>query len=234
MEGGRTEESRTSPRRYRWLFAYEVDGDLRFLSHHDTLRMFRRALARAEIPVRWSEGFNPHPRLSIPIPRPVGVASRAEYLVIETREPLVADDALRRLQEHVPPLIRLTGFEALPPGAALVPARVCYELDPADAPHDLLRARIAKVLGAETLPVERRDAEGRPGKVIDIRPYVEELQLEGGRVSLTLAQNERGTARPAEVAALLGFDPRSINHRICRTRVEWRTTPKPSGKITSS
>ncbi|GAF87148.1 unnamed protein product, partial [marine sediment metagenome] len=63
--------------RERWVFGYDVDGDLRFISHHDMLRLFARSLARAALPVRFSEGFNPHPRLSIPLPRPVGVASQA-------------------------------------------------------------------------------------------------------------------------------------------------------------
>ena len=70
--------------RHRWVFAFQVDGDLRFVSHHDMLRLFRRALARAEVPMRFSQGFNPHPRMSLPLPRPVGMASETEALMIET------------------------------------------------------------------------------------------------------------------------------------------------------
>src|SRR3990172_12981655 len=99
MEGTRQDAPPREGGRYRWLFAYSIDGDLRFISHHDTLRLFRRALARADLPVRFSEGFNPHPRIMIPLPRPVGIASRAEGLVVETVGLIDPDDALRRLQE---------------------------------------------------------------------------------------------------------------------------------------
>ena len=78
--------------RHRWVFAFQVDGDLRFVSHQDMLRLFRRALARAEVPVRLTQGFNPHPRMSLPLPRPVGMASEAEVLMIETERDVDPDD----------------------------------------------------------------------------------------------------------------------------------------------
>src|SRR3990172_12933571 len=102
MEGTRQDAPPREGGRYRWLFAYSIDGDLRFISHHDTLRLFRRALARADLPVRHSEGFNPHPRLMIPLPRPVGVASCAEVIVVETERPIDPDDALQRLERQTP------------------------------------------------------------------------------------------------------------------------------------
>ena len=67
----------------RWVFTFSVTGDLRFISHRDTLRLLQRAVARADLPVRFSEGYNPHPRIAIPLPRPVGVASDDEAVVIE-------------------------------------------------------------------------------------------------------------------------------------------------------
>ena len=71
-----------------------MDGDIRFVSHRDTLRLFARAATRAEVPLRYSGGFNPHPRVTIPVPRPVGVASDVERLVLELTEPLEPDGAL--------------------------------------------------------------------------------------------------------------------------------------------
>ena len=223
MEGGTTDDTRTVQRRYRWLFAYQVNGDLRFISHHDMLRFFRRALVRAGIAVRWSQGFNPHPRMSIPVPRPVGVASRAEYLVVETDTDLVLDATLLRLQQHIPPDIQLTRVEPLALGASVVPQLVRYELDPGEASTEDLQKRITEILSATTLPVDRRDADPRQVKKIDVRPYVDVLKLEDGVVTFTLRYTERGTAKPSEIAALLGFDPNSINHRICRTEIQWRS-----------
>lgn len=224
MEGVTSDEARSTPQRFRWLIAYQVDGDIRFISHHDMLRFFRRALVRADIPVRWSQGFNPHPRISIPVPRPVGVASLAEFLVFETETELVPVETLPQLQPHLPPTIRLTGMEKLAPGASLVPMLVRYELDARDADMEPLRTRIAEILSATALPVERRDGDARHVKTVDVRPYVDVINLEGACVNFTLHCTERGTAKPSEIAALLGFDPNSINHRIRRTEIQWRCT----------
>jgi radical SAM-linked protein len=59
---------------------FKIGGNLRFLSHAETLSLFQHAFVRAGIPVRYSQGFNPRPKLSLPLPRPVGVASDDELL----------------------------------------------------------------------------------------------------------------------------------------------------------
>ena len=113
----------------RLAIRYAVEGDLRFISHHDTLRLFERALARAGIPVRYSEGFNPRPRFSVVVPRPVGVASRDELMVLEVTADLAADEALRRLQSQMPEGLTLLSAETLAPGARRVPCEVWYRLE---------------------------------------------------------------------------------------------------------
>ena len=65
---------------------FRIGGAMRFLSHAETSRVFQRACVRAGIPVRYSQGFNPHPRLSLPLPRPVGVESEDELLVVKLCE----------------------------------------------------------------------------------------------------------------------------------------------------
>ncbi len=62
---------------------FRIGGALRFLSHAETARLWQRACTRAALPVRYSQGFNPHPRMSLPLPRPVGVAADEELLVVK-------------------------------------------------------------------------------------------------------------------------------------------------------
>lgn len=61
---------------------FAVRGWLRFLSHAETVRVFERGCARARVPVKYTQGFNPHAKLSLPLPRPVGVASDDELLIL--------------------------------------------------------------------------------------------------------------------------------------------------------
>jgi radical SAM-linked protein len=81
----------------RLRIRYAKRGRLRFTSHRDVARMLERALRRAEIPMAFSAGFSPHPKMSYAGAAPTGVASEAEYLEIalaERREPAQVRDAL--------------------------------------------------------------------------------------------------------------------------------------------
>ncbi len=62
------------------LVTFRIEGNLRFLSHQETLTMFHRALVRTGVDLRYSQGFNPRPKLSLPFPRSVGVQSDNERL----------------------------------------------------------------------------------------------------------------------------------------------------------
>ena len=215
--------AREPPNRYRWVFGYAVEGDLRFISHHDTMRLFRRALARAAVPVRYSEGFNPHPRIAIPLPRPVGVASQAEAIVIETETPIDPEDVFRRLEDHTPSGLRFINVRRLEARELPRPDWVRYRLETGDRSPVDLEPRIRQLLESEVVLVERSDSKGDGLRRVDVRPYIIDLRLDGEAVEFTLRVTSAGSAKPAEIAGLLGYDAGSINHRIRRMEVRWRT-----------
>ena len=64
----------------RILAQLSIRGDIRFISHHDLMRVLGRAARRAGLPVAMSEGFNPRQKISVLLARPVGVASESEYV----------------------------------------------------------------------------------------------------------------------------------------------------------
>ncbi len=212
----------SDPQRCRCAIGFAVGGDLRFISHHDVLRLFRRALARAVLPVSFTEGFNPHPRMVIPLPRPVGIASRAEMLVVEFADPVDPDDVLRRLGEQMPAGLELSGGRLLAPGEKLRPVRVSYRLDVGDSPPADLEARVHRIAEADVLEVLRPIFKSGRTRIVDVRPFL--LNIRAGRdsVCFTLQVTGAGTAKPAEIAGLLGFDTTAMNHRICRTEVHWQ------------
>jgi radical SAM-linked protein len=207
------------PPRCRCAFDYAIDRDLRFLSHRDMLRMFRRALARAELPVRFTEGFNPHPRMAIVWPRPVGIASEAETIIVEFAEPIDPNDALRKLERETPRDLRMQHARMLDADERLLPAAVRYRLDVEPEQRSDLDARVRRVEKAAMLEVERLDHKRKQRRTVDLRPYLTEINFDRGSVRFTLRVTETGTAKPAEVAALLGFDPQTVNHRIHRIEV---------------
>jgi radical SAM-linked protein len=86
----------------RLRIRYAKRGRLRFTSHRDFARAFERALRRAAIPMAYSAGFHPHPKVSYAGAAPTGVASEAEYLEIALAEERDPDDVRRALDAALP------------------------------------------------------------------------------------------------------------------------------------
>src|SRR5918997_5067410 len=82
---------------------YAKRGPLRFTSHRDFARAFERALRRAGVPIAFSQGFTPHPKISYASAAPTGVASEAEYLEIGLRERVDVDLLARALDAALSP-----------------------------------------------------------------------------------------------------------------------------------
>jgi radical SAM-linked protein len=199
---------------------FGIGGDLRFISHHDTLRMFRRALARAELPVRFSEGFNPHPRVSILLPRPVGISSEDEALIVEFDRDVDDDETLSRLAAQMPADVELKSVRRLAGRELPQPDAVSYRLQLGQADPEWAR-KVAVISSSPELIVERLLPRGAR-RNMNIRPWLGALRVDGDHLLFTLLVTADGSARPAEVASLLGFDQKTINHRIHRVEVRWK------------
>jgi radical SAM-linked protein len=220
----------------RVLFRFRKEGNARFLSHHDLMRLFERALRRAGLPLRMSEGFNPHPRFSIVLALPLGVEATDEALEVQFQPPLEPADALARLQAQMPAGLSLTGAQALPAGADVRVESVVYEADlPADA--ELEPDAVERLLACDALVVERTTPKGT--RTIDLRPALAWMRLDSRRLAFQLAIDPGGTPRPTEVLnALLRRDqpasPAAPAGRLRRTKVNLaiasRAPSGPSGR----
>ncbi|MFO0974101.1 MAG: TIGR03936 family radical SAM-associated protein [Phycisphaerae bacterium] len=207
----------------RWLgIRFSIEGDLRFISHHDTVRMFERGLARAELPVKRSGGFNPRMQLSLPLPRSVGIAGLAELLIVEMTEPVEPDEALRRLSGEMPADVRLRSIEAYSDGGPRAATSAKYAIDLPEAAA--MSPRVEAFLARQQSEVERRDAKTGAVRRIDVRSFVSDVRLEDGRLEWTQTMRSGATARPAEVLAALGLDPQETLHRVTRVAVEFHRT----------
>lgn len=206
----------------QWVFTFRIEGDLRFISHRDTLRLFQRATARASLPVRYTEGFNPHPRLAIPLPRPVGMASEAELLVIEFDTPVNGDEVLHELEQQTPPDLKMTRAQRLEPRRRLQPALVRYRLELNGSADSDMESQIRRLMESTVLPVQRSSPKNPQTRIIDVRPFIVSMDRCNSAVEFALLVTGGGTVKPAEVAGLLGFEPSAINHQIRRLEIQWK------------
>lgn len=209
------------PTRIRAAVEFSIEGDLRFLSHHNTMQMFERCMVRAKLPIRYSQGFNPQPRFSLPLPRPVGVASQAELAWLALREPLTASDISDRLSETLPQGCRIQRVTTHTNARTPLAISAGYETDLSDDVASGALVRVRRLMSAETLVIRRDSGPRKPHRDIDIRPFVAELAIDGRRLSMRLLITEKGSAKPTEIFNELGLAAEEYVSRTRRMCVEW-------------
>ena len=177
---------------------------MRYTGHLDLQRAWERLLRRAGIPIAYSSGFHPHPRIQIGAALPLGAVGGNELVDIETSRACDPDETARALNGHTPPGMRIVRVEALAEGAPGLEKIILagdYSAEPIEGawPEDLPQ-RIEQLMGSATLPRERR------GKTYDLRPRILTLALDGNILRMRLSLLAETTGRPDEVLAALGAE----------------------------
>lgn len=207
--------------RNRLALRYAVEGDIRFISHNDSLRLFERAVARAGIPVRYSQGFNPRPRVRIALPRPVGVASFDELLVVELTSRVAPSDVLSGLSTQVPAGITLLSAESVADADRRLPCEARYALGLEPTMSEPVAKRTAQFMSRDCVEVDRLVVKRRSRKSVNIRRYVVTMSVKENRLRWTQSITTTGTARVDEVLEVLRLPSRRYLHRLRREKVSY-------------
>ncbi|HEY6798334.1 MAG TPA: TIGR03936 family radical SAM-associated protein [Kineosporiaceae bacterium] len=160
----------------RLRLRYAKRGRLRFSSHRDFQRAFERAVRRAAVPMAYSAGFTPHPRISYANAAPTGAASEAEYLEIAVTRRCDPDSLRVAVDEALPPgLDVLEVVEAGPGSLADRLAGSFWQLEVPGADPVAVSAAVARFLAAERVDVQRLTKSGM--RTFDTRYAVVRLDL---------------------------------------------------------
>lgn len=204
----------------RARITFSKQGPLRYTGHLDLHRLWERAMRRAELPLAYSLGFHPQPKISIASALPLGFSSLGEVLDVRFSEELSAHEIASRLKDNLPRDIQVTNIESVDERAPALQTLVRsaqYQVqltEPVDGSE--LKRKLEELLLAESLPRERR------GKFYDLRPLIELLDLQtdaNGKhcIYMTLSARDGATGRPDEVLNVLGIEPEYT--RVERTRL---------------
>ena len=202
--------------RQRIRLRYSIGGDKRFLSHHDLMRLWLRALRRAELPLRMSEGFHVRPKVSFALARGVGIASQSEWFEFELADWVNPDAVYRALAPRLPAGIAIVELSVVSPGDRALAVRAVYVAELPGLPDDI-DERMAALLARAEIIVARGDPEA-PRRV-DIRPLLESVQRDGPRLVIVARCKNEGTLKPEEVLRELGLGTDEIAHGLI-TRTE--------------
>ncbi len=193
----------------RARITFSKQGALRYTGHLDLHRLWERAMRRADLPLSYSQGFHPQPKISLASALPLGFSSRCEALDVRFNEDIAIEEIASRLQASLPPDIQIIRVESVDEKLPALQTQVLsavYQVqltEPVDGSE--LKRKVEEILKAESLPRERR------GKFYDLRPLIEELSIStvGDKISLhmKLAAREGATGRPEEVLDALGIEP---------------------------
>jgi radical SAM-linked protein len=150
---------------------YAKRGRLRFTSHRDFARALERAVRRAKIPIAYSAGFSPHPKISYVGAAPTGVASEAEYAELGLSRPVAPEDLRSALDAVLPEgLDVVEAVEAGPGGLAERIEVSRWRIELPGVATDRLQSAVAKFTAAEQVTVERLTKQGR--RELDARAAV--------------------------------------------------------------
>ncbi len=204
----------------RLRIRFSRKGEVKFISHLDIMRLWERALQRAEIPLAYSEGFNPHPRLSLAAPLAVGVTSEAELMdvfVVKLVSPHWFSAAASR---QLPPGVDILGVYQVAPTMPSLQSQVRYaeyvvEVETDKRPEDIETA-VSNLLSLEHLPWHHHRDTGR--RSYDMRALIDDLWLVDRHppycaIGMRLRCDNSGSGRPEQVVSALGFTnyPQSIH-----------------------
>ena len=199
----------------RIRITFSKKGALRYTGHLDLHKLWERAARRAELPLAYSQGFHPQPKMSLAAALPLGFSSTCEVLDMRLERDIDLDGLPAKLNATLPPGIRVTSIEQVDERAPALQAQVVeaeyqVELREQVDPSELKR-RIESALGSESILRERR------GKKYDLRPLIKSIEVLNDTIAMLLAAREGATGRPEEVLDVLGIAFEET--RIERTRL---------------
>jgi radical SAM-linked protein len=203
--------ARVLPLTVRLIVRYAKRGRMRFASHRDIARAVERGVRRAGLPVAYSAGFTPHPKISYAGAAPTGTASEAEYLEISLTEACAASDVRDRLDAALPDGIDVIDVIEGPASLADLRLEVSHwqAVLPGVHPEDAARAADA-FLASGSLEVERLTAKGT--RRVDARAAVitmetdrcaADTQATGNAILRMVVRHMMPAVRPDDVLAAL-------------------------------
>ena len=199
----------------KWRVELKIQGQIRWLSHLDTLSLVERAFRRAKLPVAYSQGFNPHMLISWGPAHPVGLAGDGEYFDIEFFDE-IKDGWQNVLKQVLPQGIEIVSVREIDlklPALMSSINQATYRITFNGICQEKLKNVIDELLRRDSIEIVRRSPKGE--KKVDIRPGIIDLHCDGSDLILNATLNTANSPKPQEVATIL--NPEEEPSYICRS-----------------
>lgn len=182
----------------------------RFLSHLDLMHTWERVIRRSQLPLAYSQGFNPHPKINFASACAVGTTSDGEYMDMELTQELPVEQVEEMLQAVMPPAFRVSAMKVVSgkaPSLMSIIQRARYVLQlelVEEATQEQLDAALENFWQQEEIVIYRYKKNSKDKKPVNIRPGVYELELtaegKNALLHIQVQSGNEGNIRPEEVA----------------------------------
>lgn len=186
-------------------------GYLKFISHLDLVDLFQRTLFQNKVDVKFSEGFNPHPRMSIAYPLPLGIESNSEYMEIYLNSKIDLKDFLIKMNERLPQGIKIV--EAKYDDDESISNKVksvVYAFKLLNTFYDKnkdidIAKELDKVNAMDIVEIERKRKKGKRRIFVkeNAKDYLNRLELKDNAIYAYIKMSEQGSLKPALVLDIL-------------------------------
>ena len=180
----------------KMIVVFEKAPRLRHIGHLDLMRAMQRALRRSGLPLRYSQGFNPHILLTFAAPLSVGMPGKREVMEVPIEGEMAGEAFLARLSAALPPDLPVLSVQPVddrhPDPMALLTAAV-YQAELERLPENFGET-VEKYLAQKEIPAIRKTKTGM--KPCDLRPMIYGLSLSGNTLNMVLALCESATCKP--------------------------------------
>ncbi len=203
---------------------FSREEEVKYISHLDLMRLWQRVLNRAGVAIAYSEGFNPHPRMSLAAPLALGVTSEAELMDIVLARWSSPHSFTEAITRQLPPGIKIEGVYNTPLTMPSLQSQVRFAEYSVTLETEKTQSEIQAVINAlldkESIPWEHQRDTGP--RRYDIRKLIDDLWLaeyhdNNCTIGMRLRCDSNGSGRPEQVAAALGFEKYPLS--IHRTRL---------------
>lgn len=203
----------------RYRIRFSKREAIRFISHHDLMRVFELAIRRSGLKVKYTEGFNPHPKVSFALALPLGVESLDEIVDIDLEhegEAPTPQAVIEQLGAVMPPGLKLLDAQISTGRPQVVAAEYECELPPDFEGLSGLQARLEEFMNSESHPFSRSRGKKKAPRNFDAREYVLDAQLECRTLKMRLQTGQGGGMKPSDLLTILQLDPN--RHLVTKTK----------------
>jgi len=206
---------------------YRIQGNVRFLSHQESFRAVGRTLIRSGLNLIYSQGYNPRLKMSLPLPKSVGLESEDELFYAQ----IAADGAsekeiYKNITANLPEGFSLIDLAIHSGRVSFRPLEAEYEVQMSGQEIENVSAAIDKlndqIASHEKILIERTVDENGNSRTVDVGQFFKSFEKTQQAVKVVCLITDRGTVRPDEIIKLLGLGAERLGISTTRKRVNWQ------------